>query len=234
MIDSKTARAVRTATEELWKEKVLTHTFLELSQGSERGHRIADHVGDVTTSLLKTRFEARYQASHKGSRQSRSMGDIWLRSGGIYNPVNVKTGEYEKNGQPNLVSLKKLLRALLADQIDSYYLLIVKFKLDHTPKFWTFFVDLLDYLKFATFDSGPGQMMLKEREFYAAMEAGWRPGRQSLRDKITSLFAMLKDGERRLALNRKKDLEELGRRYKAYMARDTHKLDQSTLNLAHE
>lgn len=201
MIDPETADRILRETNKLWKDKVQTASFLELTRGSERGHRIADYVSDVTTSLLKTKFETRFQSSHVGVQRSRSMGDIWLRCGGIYNPINVKTGEFGKNGQPNIVSLKKLLRGLLADQIDGYYLLIVKFDLAATPSCHSYFSDLLDHLPFATFDSGPGQMMLRERDFYAAIAKGWKPGHLTLREKIKALFRMLEGGEKRLALN---------------------------------
>lgn len=231
MINQTTAAKILQQTSKLWKEKVQTSSFLELTRGSERGHRIADYVGDVTASLLKTRFETRFQTSRVGIQRSRSMGDIWLRCGGIYNPINVKTGEFGKNGQPNIVSLKKLLRALLADQIDGYYLLIVKFNLGNPPSCHPYFIDLLEHLDFSTFDSGPGQMMLKERDFYAATSQGWKPGRLSLRKKIRVLFAKLEAGEKRLALNRKRDLDKLRQYYKAYRDHPKHTLDQSSLHL---
>ena len=55
------------------------------------------------------------------------MGDLWLGSSGMYNPINVKAGVYGVGGQPNLVSLAKLTDGLLDHVIDSYYLLFVKF-----------------------------------------------------------------------------------------------------------
>lgn len=93
------------------------------------------------------------------------MGDIWLESGGIYHPINVKTG-VSSNGQPNMVSLKKLLDALLDQQIDSYYLLMVKLEIQQPITCLIHFIDMLDYLDYVTFDSGPGQIMLKSRLFF--------------------------------------------------------------------
>jgi hypothetical protein len=60
----------------MWAEKVRTESFLELTQGKERGHRIADFVDDCTTSLLKSRFDTRFQAGAGGGERSRSMGDV--------------------------------------------------------------------------------------------------------------------------------------------------------------
>src|SRR5579862_5705749 len=134
----------------------------------------------------------------------RSMGDIWVLSNGIYNPVNIKSGELGKQGQPNMVSLKKLLRALLLRQIDSYYLLLVKMKLGASPQATVYLVDILDHLDVTTFDSGPGQIMLKERLFYQRMADGATPPILTLDEKIAKLFEMLEDADRRLLENRQK------------------------------
>jgi hypothetical protein len=146
----------------------------------------------------------------------------------------VKTGEAGKNGQPNLVSLKKLLRALLGDQIDSYYLLIIKFVLTPPVEARVYLVDLLDYLDYATYDAGPGQMMLKEKSFYEAMDARRAPSARTLAQKIERLFALLEDGDQRLAENRRKDLDRLRAEFQAYKGRAEHVIDQSDLLLNHE
>lgn len=220
----------------MWKEKADTDSvFLGLTKGKERGHRMADFVDERTTALLGTNFETRFQSGAAGIARARSMGDVWLKSGGIFNPINVKTGVAGANGQPNLVSLKKLLRELLADRIDSYYLLFIKFELDDAPKPRVYLVDLLEHLVFATYDDGPGQMMLKETDFFVAMEAGGsRATGLSMSDKIERLFALLKDGNRRLITNRRKTIATFERSIAEYRCRTDHTIKQSGWGLGNE
>ena len=130
-----------------------------------------------------------------------------------------------------MVSLKKLLRSLLLRQIDSYYLLIVKMRLQNPRQVFTYLVDILDYLDFITFDSGPGQIMLKERQFYDFMDIGSRPIPLSLDDKILRLFALLEDADRRFAENRAKVLATIQEMREAYLSSRNRPIDQSRLNL---
>lgn len=130
MIDHRTLDLIQNATTAHWQTRLQTSEFRRLASGKEIGHRIADLVDEETTSLIAQSFPTKRQRRRDGTVMSRSMGDIWVLSNGMYNPLNVKAGEADRNGQPNMVSLKKLLRALLLHQIDSYYLLIVKMKLD--------------------------------------------------------------------------------------------------------
>lgn len=186
-----------------WEHAVQGDVFVGIAAGKEIGHRIADHVDDETTKLLVSRFDCAHQMKSTGAGMPRSMGDVWVKSNGIYNPINIKAGETGKNGQPNMVSLKKLLRALLARQLDSYYLLIVKgtfLSSGHTVA--VYLVDLLDYLDFTVFDSGPGQIMMKEQQFYDAVARGYTPPNRSLQDKAEILYEMLVDADRRLIENR--------------------------------
>ena len=138
------------------------------------------------------------------------MGDVWLFDDYLYHPVNVKTGVVGSEGQPNLVSLKKVLSAITARQIDSYYLLMVKIAIsevtgDIEPSI--VFTDMLDWLDYVTFDSGPGQMMLKAKAFFAAYDPSAIKD-QTMAGKVTTLFNLYKDGERRLRINRERDLEK--------------------------
>lgn len=198
-VDTQTCQKITQRTLEMWTEKAANDdVFLALTKGKERGHRMADFVDETTTALLKAHFVTRFQLGKGGKARARSMGDVWLKSGKIFNPVNVKSGVSGANGQPNLVSLKKVLRALLADQIDSYYLLFVKFELGETVRPKVLLVDLLDHLEWTTYDDGPGQMMLLEQKFFEAMEGGHCAMSTSIVTKIDHLFEMLKDGNARL------------------------------------
>jgi len=234
-LDPKSCHEIIRRTLEMWEDKAANdEVFLGLTRGKERGHRMADFVDERTTELLDAHFVTRFQSGRGGAARARSMGDVWLKSGGLFNPINVKTGVSGSNGQPNLVSLKKLLRALLNDQIDSYYLLFVKFELVETVKPKVVLVDLLDHLEFATYDDGPGQMMLRESEFFTAMEGGHRASSTPIVTKIDRLFRLLKDGNRRLIQNRERTIAEFEKRIAAYKAQMKHPLNQTGLGFADE
>jgi hypothetical protein len=234
-IDPQTRQEIIRRTLEMWKEKAAhDDVFLRLTRGKERGHRMADFVDERTTELLDAHFVTRFQPGKGGVARARSMGDVWLKSGGLFNPINVKTGVSGANGQPNLVSLKKLLRALLNDQIDSYYLLFVKFELVDAVRPKVFLVDLLDHLEFATYDDGPGQMMLRETEFFTAMEGVHSASSTPIVAKIDRLFDMLKDGNRRLIQNRKRTIAGFEKLVAAYKAQSKHSIDQTGLGFVDE
>jgi len=234
-IDAKTCDEITRLTLEMWLDKAAKDdVFLGLTHGKERGHRMADFVDERTTALLKVHFVTRFQSGKGGTARARSMGDVWLKSGGLFNPINVKTGVSGANGQPNLVSLKKLLRALLNDQIDSYYLLFVKFELVPVVRPKVFLVDLLDHLDFATYDDGPGQIMLYEEKFFRAMEDGSCGSSTSIVTKIERLFVLLKDGNRRLISNRERTIVEFEKAIADYKKQSTHAINQSTLGFTDE
>jgi hypothetical protein len=234
-IDAKTCREITQLTLAMWEEKAAKdEVFLGLTRGKERGHRMADFVDERTTALLEVKFVTRFQSGKGGVARARSMGDVWLQSGGLFNPINVKTGVSGANGQPNLVSLKKLLRALLHDEIDSYYLLFVKFELAPVVRPKVFLVDLLDHLGFATYDDGPGQMMLLEEKFFDAMESAHHAAPSSIVTKIDHLFAMLKDGNRRLIQNRTRTISGFEKLIAEYKAKPVHAISQTGLGFADE
>ncbi len=237
---------IRALTREYWDREVQTDQFRALFAGKEIGHRIADYVDERTTGMLEAAFSTVHERDAAGRVRARSMGDLWLRSGGIYNPVNVKAGEAGKNGQPNMVSLTKLLDALLRHRIDSYYLLIVKMRLisvpasadvpesDLTPDAITanvYFVDMLDYLDYITFDAGPGQTMLRERQFYEAVDSGWQSPEHTIGNKVSRLIDLLEDGDRRLIENRAKKMERMREDFFQYQAAGAIEVNQEGLHL---
>lgn len=155
-------------TNQHWAKHVQDASFAELISGKEPGHRMADFVDDRTTALLKVNLDTRYEADAKGEPKKRSMGDVWVYSNDVFNPINVKAGLQGMKGQPNLVSMQKLLDYIFKTWIDSYYLLIIKFHVKDGITHKTYLVDLLDWTEFITYNAGPGQIMLCEREFYEA------------------------------------------------------------------
>ena len=231
MITRTTGEDIAQKTREFWMHQVNSVAFTALAAGKEIGHRIADRVDEETTSLLEEHYETKFEVDRTGRRRARSMGDIWLKSEGIYNPINVKAGEIGKNGQPNMVSLGKLLTALLTRQIDSYYLLIVKMRLAEPRDVRVYFVDMLKYLNFTTFDSGPGQIMLREREFYAAIERREAPSARTMREEIAKLSEMLEDADRRLFLNRQRRVAAIRKHLTDYDGLGGHVVDQGRLGL---
>jgi hypothetical protein len=200
VISKQDLASIETLTREFREARSAIGEFQNLFRGKEIGHRIADYVDENTTAMLEQNFDVQHEVNPKGKKRSRSMGDVWVKSNGIYNPINVKAGEAGMNGQPNMVSLTKLIEAILHEQVDSYYLLIVKMdSLDSPSKLGVvaktvitphvYLVDMLDYLDFITFDSGPGQAMLKEKQFYAAHQSGRMPPQRSAKCSCSNVDA---------------------------------------------
>ena len=228
MIDQPTTHEIRQKGQEFWEKEAASSVFREIAQGKEVGHRIADFVDEQTTALLARCFVTRYQCDTKGRRATRSMGDIWLEREGIFHPINVKAGITGREGQPNMVSLKKVLDALLRCRIDSYYLLMVKLQVAQVITPNVYFVDMLDYLDYVAFDSGPGQIMLKARAFFRAFANGIVPSRRTVGDKVDKLLELLEDGERRLTANRRTSLASFRTRVREYRQRGTEVVTPAT------
>jgi hypothetical protein len=213
MLDLDTRTKIVTHTKRFWQDNVKTQEFIDLARGKEIGHRIADYVDDQTVSYLKrdSGVPVLSEVSLLGETVKRSMGDLWVECGGMHNPINIKSG-ITMNGNPNVVSLAKLIDKLFKHQIDSYYLLIVKTPLVEgvitgtTPK--VYLIDLLDYLDFVNFDAGPGQVMLKERELYIELLKNVAPAELSLLEKVQKCMAIMEDGYERLRVNRERQLDK--------------------------
>ena len=234
MLNRQVIEEIRTLTQEFWNQEVQQANFVAMAAGKEIGHRIADFVDETTTNLLQGRYETRFEYD-KQTKRSRSMGDVWLKFNGIYHPINVKAGEFGSKGQPNMTAMGKLLESLLTQQIDSYYLLIVKFALSKSATTaivpTVYFVDMLEYLDYMTFNSGPGQIMMQEAKFYPAINYGVGPAQLSIEDKIAHLFGMLEIGERLLIINRERRLKKLEALHVKYKGFPNHNIEQSGLNL---
>ena len=197
---------------EHWSSHVRDSGFVELIDGKEPGHHIADYVDDRTCSLLKVNLDTCYEGDRKGKTLKRSMGDIWVHSQGIFNPVNVKSGLQGRKGQPNVVSMRKLLNYLFQHWLDSYYLLMVKFSIPEETSpaeeisHQAYLFDLLDWLEFVTYDAGPGQIMLREQEFYDAFDTDRQPRARSIQEKATFLFELFESQVQALIHNRRERL----------------------------
>lgn len=214
--------------DEHWSEHVRDQGFAELISGKEPGHRMADYVDDRTTSLLKVHLDTRYEGDGKGNVKKRSMGDVWVRSSGIFNPVNVKAGLQGMNGQPNLVSMQKLLNYIFKRWIDSYYLLIIKFDITSQLSHKAYLVDMLDWTDYITYDAGPGQIMLREKDFYDAVENGHQPRPRDVLEKADALFSLFETQLRSLLANRQSRLDRQRGMLEHFKSAD-FKVDQSSM-----
>jgi hypothetical protein len=221
-------KKIETEARNFWNVHCADSGFGEITRGKEVGHRIADYVDDRTTALLKVKFDTRYEADAKGTQRKRSMGDVWIGERGIFNPVNVKAGLQDMNGQPNLVSMQKLLDYILNHWVDSYYLLIVKFALGDAIVQKTVMVDLLEWLDFVAYDAGPGQIMLREKDFFDALARGHKPKSRTMAEKVDCLFAKFEAGVDALMRNRKNRLQRQKRKFDDFGS-STFVLDQSGL-----
>lgn len=218
MLSSKIIATITKETLDYWNGEVKKPEIISIAKGKEIGHKLADLVDEKTTALLTVNHLTSHQRNARGQKRARSMGDIWLHDNSIYHPVNVKTGIVGAEGQPNLVSLKKVISAIMKRQIDSYYLLIVKLQIGPSAIIPSvYFIDMLDWLDYVTFDSGPGQMMLKARRFFSEYDRR-SVNQADIQAKLSKLMDLYEDGERRLKANRKRLLEQYRQEYKAFMS----------------
>ena len=230
MIAPKLHSKIRRLADKYWTRKIQERGFAELIDGKEPGHRIADYVDDKTTALLKVKLDTRYEGNENGSIKKRSMGDIWVHSQNVFNPVNIKSGLQDMKGLPNVVSMQKLLDYLFKNWIDAYYLLIIKFdtKARDGITHKAYFFDLLDWIEFITYDAGPGQIMLREQEFYEEYDSGKMPKERSIQEKASILFGLFEQKIEILLSNRQKRLERQRDQFKQFSEED-FSLDQSKM-----
>ncbi len=187
---------------EFWKNKLeYTTEFKQMLINKESGHSIADYVDAQTCERLKQKNKKIKYESNK-----RSMGDFWLSDeNDIYTPVNIKSGTVS-NGSPNIVSINKLIEKLSNNEIDSYYLLIIKFP--NLNSVDVYFINLIDYLEFTNFDSGPGQLMLKEKKLYDFLKSGSRNDELDIKTALNLLIEKQEKALPILLQNRQNDINE--------------------------
>ena len=156
------------------------------------------------------------------------MGDIWVHCRDIFNPINVKSGLQGMNGQPNVVSMRKLLAYLFQHLIDCYYLLIIKCDVSQGITHKAYFFNLLDWLEFISYDAGPGQIMLREQNFYEAFDSGYMPQERSIQEKTSLLFKMFEEQVQVLISNRESMIRAQREEFEVFM-QTTFVVDQSSM-----
>jgi hypothetical protein len=217
MLDEAVQKDIIRTTQAFWDEQCFRPGLRNrMKRKKEKGQGLANWVEEKTVDMLEDAFDesAAFQRSIvKGkARRDRSMGDIWIESDGVFNPINVKTGVKvsgePSKGQPNLVSLNKITDALLNRWIDSYYLLFIHFVDGRPPTAQVSLVDLFWIMEaYASFNSGPGQLMLKARDFdrpprsiYKVKDAG---------EALAYLVAKREDGNYKMIEKRRRDYKKL-------------------------
>jgi hypothetical protein len=132
--------------------------------GKETGHSNASPMEDVVRDILIDKLGA------KESDKDRSLADIYLNG----NYINVKFGSPKiakktnkpKYGQPNMCSMNRIMSEFYSQStIDSYYIIKVNIN-NHTNTYSLNIFDMFDYIDYLTWNSGTGQIMIKESEFY--------------------------------------------------------------------
>jgi hypothetical protein len=106
----------------------------------------------------------------------------------------------------------------------------VKFRLAPPIAHRVYLIDLLDWLDFVAFDAGPGQIMLREADFYDAYEGGARPSGATIQGKVEKLFSRFEDATQRLFNNRQKRLDRQRGLLKAFTAESAFVVDQSSMH----
>ena len=132
------------------------------SSKREKGHSSADKIQDMVIDVLKNNG-----VSVKEDEKIRGMNDCKISHFNINYPTNIKSG-MEKFGQPNMVSMNRMVSLVLGDGFkDGYNILKIKFFNGfNTDGVSVIMFNLLDVVDYLEYNMGTGQIMLKEEAFY--------------------------------------------------------------------
>ena len=229
MLSDDSIKILRDEVDAYWVNELGCHNkyYYDMAVGKEGGHQLGDKVDQLSTGLVTTTHPSEAGFQHKNGKVSpRSMGDFWFKNdNGEWNPINVKTGLVGSEGQPNIVSLKRVMSSIIEHTIDAYYLLMVKFEIDSKKQTLThnvYLTDILDWLSLprggsvVTFNSGPGQTMLKGKMFYDLLSEGFSPGKIDIRKKMELLMNLYLEGEKNLIRDRERDRKKFESHYNAF------------------
>jgi hypothetical protein len=139
----------------------------------EPGHTYGEAVEELLVNKLveqDDQFLAPIKKKGKGSgKQTRKMEDLLYTKLLIKYLINIKLGYEKGDGQPNMVSFNRLVKSYHSNKIDSYYILIVNVVGKTKDNLVTneYIFNLFDYLDYVNYNYGTGQIMLKEKQFFA-------------------------------------------------------------------
>jgi len=135
----------------------------------EAGHSMASQVEQKVVDILnRNGFAITKDVDKKGKQKERSYFDFNIKFNQHNVGINVKFNASQKFGQPNICSMNRTLDYFKKEQnFNSYY--ILKIRHDKvTKQISVCLADIFDYTHCLTFNSGTGQLMLQEKEFYQA------------------------------------------------------------------
>ena len=218
-------------TEELKNNEELRKSILF---GKEVGHTISSHI-DVSTSrhLISKNYPIKHEIDVKtGEKTARSFGDVWIEENGRMNPINIKTGllSEETNSSPNMTSMNRLKNSFLSGSITAYYLAIIKFNVNKEKEITpvVYFIDALNFVDYLNYNTGTGQIMIKEKELYKVLSVN--PSltltREEKIEKLKALYLKgVEEGERKMA-----KLKEGAADFDAFLnTSDSHVCDDGSL-----
>jgi len=130
----------------------------ELLKSDEIGHSHAPGVQKKVGTLLSELYEVSYETNKKGKKKKRAFSDNLIMG----NPNNVKFGV--SVGQPNLVSMNRMITNVIEHNLSCYYVTIVFYD-RHTKQIKIKFVNILQFMDCLAYNAGPGQIMLKQEKF---------------------------------------------------------------------
>lgn len=130
-------------------------------EGKEKGHSGASQMEDIITEILIDK------CGGEKPKKSRELGDAYI-DGNIFN-IKFGYAEFDSKGnptygQPNMCSMPRIMKKFVEKgEMDSYY--IIKVKISTTGHNVHIF-DMFDAIELLNWNSGTGQIMLKESDFY--------------------------------------------------------------------
>lgn len=214
---------------EKWKTVLQSNdAFINILDGKEGGHSIASYVDETTIKFIKEEFPNLLIAKE---RKKRSMGDFWLKNGNCFIPFNIKTGNTDRGGSPNIVSLDKIYDFICKHVINKYFLIIVLFQKNKNWKLRILkIINILDYPEYLSYDYGPGQIMLKKDKFIKDIENNdLIVKNMSIKDTLQNLYKLANDNEKldKFIKNRQVKLKKYKEQYEIFS--DNQNLNQEKL-----
>ena len=130
----------------------------EIIKSDEIGHSHGPGIQKAVCSILKNNCSVSFEVDKKGIKKKRAFSDIvWENL-----PTNIKFGV--SVGSPNLVSMKRMLKKVNENYLDSYYVIFVHYDVS-THQIKTRIVNILQFTDCLEYNGGPGQIMVQQAKF---------------------------------------------------------------------
>jgi hypothetical protein len=132
----------------------------EIQKSDEIGHSHGPGVQKIVGKLLSEHCELDYEKDKKGNPIKRAFSDNIIKG----NPNNVKFTTKNSSGQPNLVSMNRMIKHVFENHNDTYYVTVVHYDMT-TKTVDVKLVNILQFIDCLSYNSGPGQIMIKTEIF---------------------------------------------------------------------